>query len=111
MTTIERTADIRERPLRSLAGEARPDRPCRRGFTADRSRRRGRGHAACVFAGAAEYVITGSALLAFAAGWAMLAVLSTRLTSQPQRWAYVPAAVDGRHRRSACSPSHPATPR
>jgi pimeloyl-ACP methyl ester carboxylesterase len=46
-----------------------------------------------VFAGAPEHVITGSALLAFAAGWAMLAVLSTRLTSQPQRWAYVPASV------------------
>ncbi len=46
-----------------------------------------------VLPGAPEHVITGSALLAFAAGWAMLAVLSTRLTSQPQRWAYVPAAV------------------
>ena len=45
-----------------------------------------------VFGGDAEHVITGSALLAFAAGWAMLAVLSTRLTSQPQRWAFVPAA-------------------
>jgi len=45
------------------------------------------------FPGAPEHVITGSALLAFAAGWALLAVLSTRLTSQPQRWAYVPAAV------------------
>jgi pimeloyl-ACP methyl ester carboxylesterase len=45
------------------------------------------------FPGAPEHVITGSALLAFAAGWAMLAVLSTRLTSQPQRWAFVPAAV------------------
>jgi pimeloyl-ACP methyl ester carboxylesterase len=43
--------------------------------------------------GAPEHVITGSALLAFAAGWAMLAVLSSRLTSQPQRWALVPAAV------------------
>jgi len=43
--------------------------------------------------GAPEPVITGSALLAFAAGWAMLAVLSTRLTSQPQRWALVPATV------------------
>jgi pimeloyl-ACP methyl ester carboxylesterase len=48
-----------------------------------------------VFPGAAEYVITGSTLLAFAAGWAMLAALSTRLTSQPQRWAYVPATVMG----------------
>ena len=43
--------------------------------------------------GAPEHVITGSALLAFAAGWAMLAVLSSRLTSQPQRWALVPAAA------------------
>lgn len=46
-----------------------------------------------IFAGAPEHDITGSALLAFAAGWAMLAALSTRLTSQPQRWAYLPAAV------------------
>jgi hypothetical protein len=46
-----------------------------------------------VFAGAAEHVITGSALLAFAFGGAMLAVLSTRRTSQPQRWALVPAAL------------------
>ena len=45
-----------------------------------------------VFAGAPEHVITGSALLAFAIGWAMLAVLSTCFTSQPQRWALVPAA-------------------
>jgi pimeloyl-ACP methyl ester carboxylesterase len=43
--------------------------------------------------GAPEPVITGSALIAFAAGWAMLAVLSARLTSQPQPWAFVPAAV------------------
>jgi hypothetical protein len=48
-----------------------------------------------VFAGAAEPVITGSALLGFAAGWAMLAVLSTRMTEQPQRWAWVPAAALG----------------
>lgn len=46
-----------------------------------------------VFAGAGEHVITGSALLAFAVGWAMLAVLSLRWTSQPQRWALVPAAL------------------
>lgn len=45
-----------------------------------------------VFAGAAEHVISGSALLAFAFGWALLAVLSSRFTSQPQRWARVPAA-------------------
>ena len=45
-----------------------------------------------VFAGASEHVITGSALLAFALGWSMLALLSTRFTSQPQRWAFLPAA-------------------
>src|SRR5687767_12456889 len=45
-----------------------------------------------VFAGSPEHVITGSALLAFAFGWSMLALLSTPLTSQPQRWAFVPAA-------------------
>jgi pimeloyl-ACP methyl ester carboxylesterase len=45
-----------------------------------------------VFGGASEHVISGSALLAFAAGWAMLALLSNRFTSQPQRWARVPAA-------------------
>jgi pimeloyl-ACP methyl ester carboxylesterase len=45
-----------------------------------------------VFAGGPEHVITGSALLAFAFGWSMLAVLSTRFTTQPQRWAFVPAA-------------------
>ena len=44
-----------------------------------------------VFGGAAEHVISGSALLAFAGGWVVLAVLSSRFTSQPQRWARVPA--------------------
>jgi pimeloyl-ACP methyl ester carboxylesterase len=43
--------------------------------------------------GAAEHTTTGVALLAFAAGWAMLAILSARFTSQPQRWARVPAAA------------------
>ena len=46
-----------------------------------------------VFAGASEPVITGSALLGFATGWALLGVLTARLTSQPQRWAVVPAVV------------------
>jgi pimeloyl-ACP methyl ester carboxylesterase len=47
-----------------------------------------------VVAGAPEHVITGTALLGFALGWALLAVLSSR-TSQPQRWAVVPAAGMG----------------
>lgn len=45
-----------------------------------------------VVAGAGEHVITGSALLAFATGWAMLTALSSRFTTRPQRWALVPAA-------------------
>jgi pimeloyl-ACP methyl ester carboxylesterase len=46
-----------------------------------------------VFAGATESTITGSILLAFGLGWAMMAILSARRTSQPQRWAKVPAAA------------------
>src|SRR4051794_27863812 len=46
-----------------------------------------------VLGGAGEYAMTGSALLGFALGWAMLAVLSIRMTNQPQRWAVVPAAA------------------
>jgi pimeloyl-ACP methyl ester carboxylesterase len=48
-----------------------------------------------VFGSGSEAVITGSALLGFAAGWALLAGLSTRMTSQPQRWAWVPAGALG----------------
>ncbi len=46
-----------------------------------------------VLPSAPEATIVGAALIAFAAGWAMLAQLSTRLTTRPQRWAYVPAVV------------------
>src|SRR5215216_3633232 len=38
-----------------------------------------------------ENVLTGVVLLAFALGWALLAVLSTRFSDQPQRWAAAPA--------------------
>lgn len=44
------------------------------------------------FAGAAENVISGIVLLAFASGWALLAILSRR-TDQPQTWAAVPAGL------------------
>jgi hypothetical protein len=44
-----------------------------------------------VAGGAREAVITGMALLGAAAGSAMLAVLSARLTNRPQRSAFVPA--------------------
>jgi pimeloyl-ACP methyl ester carboxylesterase len=43
------------------------------------------------FIEAKENVLTGMVLLAFALGWALLAVLSIRFTDQPQRWAAVPA--------------------
>ena len=46
-----------------------------------------------VFAGGTEPVITGAALVGFGSGWALLAVLSSRWTSQPQRWARVPAVA------------------
>ena len=47
---------------------------------------------AFVVPGAEEHVITGSMMLAIGLGWALLALLSVRLTDQPQRWALVPAA-------------------
>ncbi len=48
-----------------------------------------------VVAGASEPVITGAMLLAFGLGWAVLGVLSARLTNRPQRWAAVPAVAMG----------------
>ncbi len=46
-----------------------------------------------VLPSAAEAIIVGASLAAFAFAWAMLARLTTRLTSFPQRWAYLVAAV------------------
>jgi pimeloyl-ACP methyl ester carboxylesterase len=48
-----------------------------------------------VFAAADEATIIGAILLAFALGWAMIGVLSTRFTNRPQRWAAVPALAMG----------------
>ena len=42
---------------------------------------------------ASESRVISAAILAFAAAWAMLARLTTRMTTRPQRWAYVPATV------------------
>jgi hypothetical protein len=47
------------------------------------------------FISAQESEVTGAVLCGFALGWATLAVLSVRLTDQPQRWAFVPALVMG----------------
>ena len=46
---------------------------------------------AAPFIPAKENVLTGVVLLAFALGWALLAVLSVRFSDQPQRWAAAPA--------------------
>ncbi len=48
-----------------------------------------------VFAGGTESVITGSMLTGFGFGWALIAALTSRFTTRPQRWAFVPAAVMG----------------
>lgn len=48
-----------------------------------------------VFAGGTEGVITGSALVGFGFGWALIAALTSRYTNRPQRWAVVPAAALG----------------
>src|SRR5437867_2066889 len=45
------------------------------------------------FGGAQEHVIMGMALLGWALGWALLALLSMRWSDQAQRWAVVPAAL------------------
>src|SRR5437016_3699248 len=45
------------------------------------------------FGGVRVHVIMGTALLGWALGWALLAVLSMRWSDQPQRWAVVPAAL------------------
>jgi pimeloyl-ACP methyl ester carboxylesterase len=42
-----------------------------------------------------ENFATGMVLIGFTLGWAFLAVLSTRLTDQPQRWAVAPAVFMG----------------
>lgn len=51
--------------------------------------------AAAPFVRPEESQLTGAVLLGFGLGWALLAVLTSRFTDQPQRWAAVPAAVLG----------------
>ena len=46
---------------------------------------------AAPFIPANENILVGVVLLAFALGWALLAVLSVRFSTQPQRWAVAPA--------------------
>jgi pimeloyl-ACP methyl ester carboxylesterase len=44
---------------------------------------------------ATEPAITGSVLFAFSFGWGLMALLTTRYSVQPQRWATVPAVLLG----------------
>jgi pimeloyl-ACP methyl ester carboxylesterase len=44
---------------------------------------------------AQEDAVTAAVLVAFATGWAMIAVLSARFTTAPQRWAVAPAVFMG----------------
>ena len=44
---------------------------------------------------AEENAVTGMMLLGFGLGWVVLAGLSTRLTTRPQRWAAAPAVFLG----------------
>lgn len=46
-----------------------------------------------VLPSASEARVVGGALLAFSAGWALFASLTTRHTNRPQTWAYLPAAA------------------
>jgi hypothetical protein len=46
---------------------------------------------AAPFIPARDNILIGVVLLAFALGWALLAVLSVRFSTQPQRWAAAPA--------------------
>ena len=48
---------------------------------------------------ATENALTAVVLLAFALGWALLAVLSTRFSDQPQRWAAAVAGTAANGRR------------
>ena len=45
--------------------------------------------------GGTEPMVTGSVLFAFGLGWALMAVLTTRFSAQPQTWMAVPAAFLG----------------
>ncbi len=67
--------------------------------------------AAAPFVPAQEDGVTGAVLIGFAVGWAMLAALSTRFTTAPQRWAAAPAvftALGGLLLLTVGEPARPA---
>jgi FtsH-binding integral membrane protein len=89
MTTATRHGDLQQ------PGRAQPTAKSRIGLIVALSMAAGLIAAlvlvAMPFIPAKENVLTGVVLLAFALGWVLLAVLSTRFSDQPQRWAAAPA--------------------
>ena len=89
MTTATRRGDLQQ------PGRAQPTAKSRIGLIVALSMAAGLIAAvvlvAMPFIPARENVLTGGVLLAFALGWALLAVLSNRFSDQPQRWAAAPA--------------------
>ena len=89
MTTATRHGDLQQ------PGRAQPTAKSRIGLIVALSMAAGLIAAvvlvAAPFIPARENVLTGVVLLAFALGWALLAVLSIRFSDQPQRWAAAPA--------------------
>ena len=89
MTTATRHGDLQQ------PGRAQPTAKSRIGLIVALSMAAGLIAAvvlvAMPFIPATENVLTGVVLLGFALGWALLAVLSTRFSDQPQRWAAAPA--------------------
>lgn len=87
-------------PPADATGPTRPHDPSRRlGWIVVASLLAGLGAAAVLalspFVPAQEHAVTGAVLCGFGFGWAMLAVLSARLTDRPQRWAAAPATLLG----------------
>jgi pimeloyl-ACP methyl ester carboxylesterase len=89
MTTATRAGDLQQ------PGRAQPAAKSRIGLIVALSMAVGLVAAvvlvAMPFVPARENVLTGVVLLAFALGWALLAVLSVQFSGQPQRWAAAPA--------------------
>jgi hypothetical protein len=89
MTTATRHGDLQQ------PGRAQPTAKSRIGLIVALSMAAGLIAAvilvAMPFIPATENALTGVVLLGFALGWTLLAVLSTRFSDQPQRWAAAPA--------------------
>jgi pimeloyl-ACP methyl ester carboxylesterase len=115
--SIEGESDRRTESVEATTGTSQQERPHRPQVPRpDRqpSRRQRRGRLAAVVAGSLGFgllaalflagmpfiaaersELAGAVLSGFAIGWVMLALLSARLTDQPQQWAWAPAVFMG----------------